>query len=221
MYICIYQHLYVNCYLFVFFGLHHIIQAGKNWKKTDHPQDAATWSDLTWRLWQHLMPWRSNDRGSRSSKVTGQFPQFPGWFLASLSRLSLEYDGERWDVAQVVSVSGVWVLLFWRSHCSRQRILALADRNVWQGVAASVSQCHKGRVATGQVLLYPFCSGLQGWHMKLRTKTCCLICDFLTSFQQSQLLWASSHAAQQLGEKKTGFQDITLLSSHTTNQDFF
>ena len=58
-------------------------------------------------------------------------------------------------------------------------ILALADRNVWQGVAASVSQCHKGRVATGQVLLYPFCSGLQGWHMKLRTKTCCLICDFL------------------------------------------
>ena len=33
----------------------------------------------------------------------------------------MEYDGEKWDVAQVVSVSGVWVLLFWRSHCSRHQ----------------------------------------------------------------------------------------------------
>ena len=33
MYICIYQHLYVNCYVFVFFGLHHIIQAGKKLEK--------------------------------------------------------------------------------------------------------------------------------------------------------------------------------------------
>ena len=32
-----------------------------------------------------------------------------------------------------------------------------------------------GRVATDQVLLYPFCRGLQGWHMKLRTETCCWV----------------------------------------------
>lgn len=179
----------VNWYWSVFFGLHHIIQVGKSWQKTGHPQNAATWSpvlrDLTWRLWQHLMPWRSGPTAGpglpKSSKVfqSHRSVSSGSWMISGIVEQVI--IGIYWNM---MGKNGMFLRLcqFQEFGCCYFGDPTVRGKEYWPLLIAVFGRVllHQflnatGRVATDQVLLYPFCSGLQGWHMKLRTETCCWV----------------------------------------------